>query len=758
MREIGNDYQTMLEDQFSSDRPMVPFFSSVTGKVIAEPNQLGPSYWRSNLESPVLFYSAIQEILNESHQYKLFLEVGPHSALGGPLRQIFRQHGPDKCLTYVPTMLRDVNCTKSLLTAVGQMYLQGVRINFDAVTPGKTVLTSLPKYPWHYHTKYWHESRTTRDWRLRKFPIHELLGSRILEGNDVEPTWRIILRLEDVPWLQDHMIHQDIVFPAAGYISMIGEAIRQIAGAADFTLRNVVIKTALLLEYSKPVEMITTVRPVRLTTDLDSAWFEFSILSYNGTSWTSHCVGQVKEGSTQTQESRAIAKGVRQVSSSSWYKAMKRVGLNYGPHFQGLAEITTDPNFGSATASLLDQKVDSETRYLIHPTTIDMFLQLFTVAVSHGSTRRLTKLCIPVGIEELYIRQGGSKIEVEAVISRNSQGEFRGNALATADGEVVMNLKQGRFSSIEEDTTGEVDTVAGAQMFWKPDIDFVPVNHLVHARKNVDFDVLQVERLALLCMLETRQRVSSIQTEIKHLNRFRSWLDLQATRAESEKYELVAESKYLASLEAGARCRAIESARKDLKAGAAADVGNMIFRVLDNCEAIFKGHSEPIDILIQDNGLGNLYDSVQHRSDWSRFLKLLGHSNPGLKILEIGAGTGGATAAALQALRSENSTRTYSQYHYTDVSAGFFLPAKERFKQYGNIQFSVLDIGQDPSKQGFEAESYDLVVASNVSDVLHLPIWLSRGCRFSTPLPASSQPFITYESYSTLRAGCFFRS
>ena len=726
MREIGDDYQMMLQDKFSNRRPKVPFFSSVTGKRSEDSNILGPSYWRSNLESPVLFYSAIQEILNEPHQARLFLEVGPHSALSGPLRQIFKAIGPTDPPTYVPTMLRDTNCTRSLLTAIGKMHLQGVPINFDAVTRCETVLTNLPNYPWRHDVKYWHESRITREWRLRKFPKHELLGSRILEGNELEPTWRIMLRLEDVPWLQDHMIHQDIVFPAAGYITMVGEAVRQIVGASDFTLRHVTIKAALVLQHQNTIEMMTTLRPVRLTTDLDSSWFEFSIMSNNGTSWIKHCLGQVKGGSTQTHESRIIAKGARDVPASSWYRTMKSVGLNYGPHFQGLTEITANPAFGSATALLLDQNDYSETGYQIHPTIIDMCLQLFTVGVSHGSPRRLTKLCVPVSIEELYIRQGSSKLQVEVNTSTNLRGEIKGDAFAMADGEIVMNLKQGKFSPLEEETAGDVDTVAGAQIVWKPDIDFVPVNRLMYPRKSVQNDVLQVERLALLCMLETRQRISSIATEVGHLNRFRSWLDLQASRAESGHYDLIVESKYLASLESGERRDAIESARRDLKAGVVADVGGMLLRVLDNCEAVFEGRSEPLDVLIKDDGLKNLYKFLQDKTDYSKFLTLLGHSKPGLKILEIGAGTGGATAVVLQALVSGNGTRTFSEYHYTDISAGFFVSAKETFKDYSNIQFSVLDISQDPFKQGFAAESYDLILASNVGSLVHLSMWLTQ--------------------------------
>jgi SAM-dependent methyltransferase len=51
---------------------------------------------------------------------------------------------------------------------------------------------------------------------------------------------------------------------------------------------------------------------------------------------------------------------------------------------------------------------------------------------------------------------------------------------------------------------------------------------------------------------------------------------------------------------------------------------------------------------------------------------------------------------------------------FTDISSGFFPAAKERFAAYQGIDFKILDIGKDPIEQGFEAGSFDLIVASNV--------------------------------------------
>lgn len=763
MQELGEAYQAQLEGHVYSRRPVVPFFSTVISKAIVEAAKLDPLYWRTNLESPVLFYGAIKKILSEPTQDHLFVEVGPHSALAGPLRQIFQTTTTEKLPTYIPTLVRDGDGTKSLLTTLGQLHLQAVPIDFAAVTSGRRVLTDLPTYPWRHDRNYWSESRVTREWRMREFPRHELLGARILEGNGLEPTWRNMLRLEDVPWLQDHKIVDDIVFPCAGYVAMVGEAIRQITGTKDFTLRRVTIKTALVMQESKGVEVMTSLRPVRLTITLDSIWYDFSIFSYNGTSWIKHCVGQARAGSEQAPQPRIIEKLARDVAAPAWYQAMKRTGLNYGPSFQGLEAISAHPSRGTAVASLLDRYRPFESAYQLHPTTVDHCLQLLTVAASKGIARNLTTLCVPTTIEELYIHQGSPEMQAEAIASSTPNGTIHGDAIIMADGEVVFHLKGGEFSPLEgSDPTESPDTVAAARLEWKADINFVPAESLIHPYKKVRDSAVKLERLALLCMLETRHRVSSVDTNIDHLKKYRSWLDLQAARAQKGEYVLVHEAKEFANLSQEERLALIESANKDMEQMLGAEISKVLLRIVEYCQAMFEGTFEPIEILLRDDGLQSIYNFYQDMWDCRAYFALHGHAKPNLRILEIGAGTGGTTASVLKDLTAHFGERMYSKYTYTDISAGFFVAAKERFKDYQNIQYAILDISKDPISQGFEAESYDLILASNVNaqPIINALVIVANPIIFRCFMRrlVLARPFGTSENCFILAASSFFKN
>ena len=81
-----------------------------------------------------------------------------------------------------------------------------------------------------------------------------------------------------------------------------------------------------------------------------------------------------------------------------------------------------------------------------------------------------------------------------------------------------------------------------------------------------------------------------------------------------------------------------------------------------------------------------------------------------LRVIEVGAGTGSATASVLPELPQGRF-----DYTYTDISAGFFAEAEARFGDAGGcIEYRPLDIEKDPIDQGFNPHGYDLLIASNV--------------------------------------------
>jgi SAM-dependent methyltransferase len=140
----------------------------------------------------------------------------------------------------------------------------------------------------------------------------------------------------------------------------------------------------------------------------------------------------------------------------------------------------------------------------------------------------------------------------------------------------------------------------------------------------------------------------------------------------------------------------------------------------ENCVELVSGERSPLDILMEDEQLRKYYECLSPGFLGFEFLQLLGNSNPSLRILEIGAGTGTATRDVLDGLRSPEGVCLYSTYVFTDISAGFTIAAQEKFVTYQNLEFKILDISRDISDQGFELHSFDLVIASNVCALIQI--------------------------------------
>ena len=110
-----------------------------------------------------------------------------------------------------------------------------------------------------------------------------------------------------------------------------------------------------------------------------------------------------------------------------------------------------------------------------------------------------------------------------------------------------------------------------------------------------------------------------------------------------------------------------------------------------------------------------------------------------LRVVEVGAGTGSATASVLPELPEGGY-----DYVYTDISAGFFSEAESRFGGAEvSIDYRVLDIEKEPVEQGLDLHGYDLVIASNV---LHATRYLNETLAHCLALLAPSGQLVALEN------------
>ncbi|OLN96788.1 Lovastatin nonaketide synthase 2 [Colletotrichum chlorophyti] len=505
---LAGPYEELLKPHLAGTKaPTVPHFSSVTGLEM-KGAEFGANYWRQNFVQPVLFNTALRTLM-KSNNNNLFIEVGPHPALQRPISEILRSI-PEAACEYITTLRRAEDSNMSVLRLAGELFVQGTPVNMSDVIPKGRVLTDLPSYPWLHDVTYIDEPRNPSRYKQRKHTRHVLLGARVLEGNDIEPAWRNMLDLKEVPWLMDHIVNGQIVFPGAGYMAMAGEAMRQVAnGSEAYTIRDMSITTGMTVPKEKKMELYTRMIPEdRLSSE--GLWYNFKIMSCDGHHWVTHCSGFIRSGAEEDKtfitSSQAEQEFPREIEAEGWYKAVRAVGIDWQTAFQGLDQITANSVSREATATVYD--FDDTTRYAAHPTLLDQMLQINLVAQTHGQRRRLDSILLPTFISRLgVLGDQDLRMRVYGSIQETVDGMTANAAIYTEDGRPTIYLEGLSYSELPVAKREEV--LLGSTFEWKRDITMVDSVTEVQAGGNNATDDLR-EVTALLGFKSPDARVLEI--------------------------------------------------------------------------------------------------------------------------------------------------------------------------------------------------------------------------------------------------------
>ena len=501
----------------------------------------------------------------------------------------------------------------------------------------------------------------------------------------------------------------------------------------------------------------------------ESRWFSFTVSSVNASGeWTEHATGMVI--SEMSESSRANHRTLctseltfyghtvesmnhhqtlktSTKSSSSidrrWYSAMNAVGLGYGPSFQPLSSIRSNAESDEAVADIMRSAtkalMSKESDYIIHPTALDGCFQLSFIAAHKGEQRTLVKPYLPVTIEQLtvwdyktprsvsdaIVHGSGRRQGLRSLHSKLSMIDENGNAILTA------RLK---FLSLEN-SFGKADEKKARQpytrLIWKPDFDRLTshkANELFHTgadnrvyRRN--FRMLEeISALSILDSLERLPEDLDSERMPGHLAKFLNWMTAQSQTLRTDPISKVATSER--------QSRITEIAQE---VGKEVPEALMVAKLNSRMPDIINGSVGPLDVMVEDGLLNLIYEegfgSKGASTQLEKAMELISHKEPRLKVLELGAGTGGATRPVLRILQGMSTQPKYALYTFTDVSTAFLATAQDNFEQYRHMEFSILNIEQDPQVQGFEIGTYDIVLASNVIHATSNVVKSLENCR-----------------------------
>ncbi|CAK7224927.1 Type I Iterative PKS [Sporothrix bragantina] len=448
MNLVAKEYRTSLLKLKAPAETSVRFHSSLQGKLI-DASELQASYWVDNLTCAVRFDEALQSMLEPVGEHRtgvnMLIELGPHSGMQGPIKQILKHvGGPAAKIPYASALLRKKDAVETAMDLAATLFTRGLALDFEAVNFPKArtaakppaLLVDLPRYPWNYSNKYWQESRTTLKHKHRAAPRSDILGVEAIYSHDLEPTWRNIVRLDDLPWLRHHRIHSLNVFPLSAFLVMALEASAQRATTQSrivdsFELRDVSVVKPLIVP-DEDIELTIGLRPHQDGGSLlpasasEATWNEFRICSYtHAKGWTEHCIGLV--GTKTLEEKANDVDGARQaesaaaavryakllvgdnstaVDSTKMYDALNEMGVAFGPTFQGVENCRTTDSASAADLSVVDIAAEMPSHFvaspLLHPAFLESLIEMYwpILGAGHADVRNVY---LPSSLERLAV-------------------------------------------------------------------------------------------------------------------------------------------------------------------------------------------------------------------------------------------------------------------------------------------------------------------------------------------------------------------
>jgi hypothetical protein len=555
---------------------------------------------------------------------------------------------------------------------------------------------------------------------------------------------------------------------AAHQLSDIGLAIK------GYRFKDVSLKRAVVVPVGdESVELQLYLRPGRERMGKFLMWNTFRICVFENEEWSDVCDGSIAveyggsdlgvngistaEQVTLTYKD-AFVEGVERctfpIGPGQFYDHLSGYGLNFGPSFKALTNIQFNEE-GDATGTVnlrtwASNCSQNEIRpHIIHPAALDAILQLSFLSLTKGGKETIPTM-VPTTFRNLWLSaaiQSKSIMDSKAEsfnedgnISIYTNAKLRGfrNAEASIlgfDKGTGVPLIQGSFNTTAVsgfDSSGSNGLAAPGKLCfnidWRPEIEFLDQKQIhayctsIHPFHS-PYPSIEEEKI-FLCHLawkklftKSKGREEQFLHDKPHLLKYQEWAirRLEKYDQKAQLQEETLDGEKLQDI-------LVRVEKNDPE-------GKILVAVMKNLERIMSVEVDALEILFHD-GLVNDYYSCHHEItpafDQALFyISTIAHKSPDLKILEIGAGTGAATAKILKTLTScpgeysdnrQAEAFRFDEYVFTDISSSFFEKAKSNFGYCAErMSFKTLDIEKNPTNQGFEHGKYDLIVASNVN-------------------------------------------
>ena len=715
----------------------IPFFSTVTGDRCAG-ESCDATYWARGIREPVRFASAVSALADFG--VDVWLELNAHPALA---------HSTQECLVargakgIVISSARREREFESMLEAAMDLHRAGVPLDFSAMTPSRHLL-SLPAYAWE-KARWWNEASDARDGRLAPGG-RGLFDVRLPRAM---PTWLVRLDSRHMAFLKDHKVENHVIFPAAAFVEMALEAGVQLFEGRPFVVEDFEIRKPLILpDPPSGVQIEFSYSPNERTFAIQSR-FEQSV------SWSLHVVGSLRGERTESafdSSKWAQPDDTEPVAVDSFYRHLSDLGLRYGDEFRPIRELSAGAGQSAGYVVLSEPVALRADEYAVHPVLFDGALQVFSAGAATVEDRH-ARMKLPVGFRRiLFLGSPGASTRVCAKVSKFGEDFLEGDISLYNEGGKPCLLVDG-FRAISLSGAGR-SAASGSirdliyHVAWqrvseelpKSALPPLPLNQLKSAAQEALDRVVAVRGLpqleAALCALDdlaAAQLARGLREMGVAANIPFDEATLQVATAMQPVFERLMAGlvrhgllrrKEMGFEAAPDFAQAADSAGKVLRNYIERHPGHLPEALLceGNCGelgSILRGEKDAVQVLFSGIGtelLDHFYGDGLFTSHWlaaiAAAVTTAARSLPegrGLRILEIGAGTGGLASQVLPLLE-----RGLHSYTFSDVSAAFFSGAAQKLAAFPEVEFKIFDLEKPGVEQELNAATFDFIIGTNV--------------------------------------------
>jgi len=375
-----------------TNRPHLPLFSTVTGDESGE-GDWDAAYWWRNIRQPVLFSATIARMLERG--YRTFLEVGPHPVLGGSLLECLHTAAAGSDTRVFSSLKRQRPERETMLFSLGALAVSGQRPAWENLYPDARP-TRLPQYPWKLESS-WTELPTSHASRLGAAE-HPLLGHAASEASGV---WSSEVQISERPFLADHAVNAQPIFPAAAYLEMACAAAQARSPGFPICLENIDFVKALPLGREAPAIGL------RFALGLDGSSFEISSSTRQAEApWILHARGRLAGHAGITPPRPAdlteLRDGFNQHCAGEDLRTnLLGRGLQLGPTFTGLDSVSWREGEALGLVRRPAMLAEEASAYIFHPAFLDACFGTLVCTFPGWRDTASRKLFLPVTFDRV---------------------------------------------------------------------------------------------------------------------------------------------------------------------------------------------------------------------------------------------------------------------------------------------------------------------------------------------------------------------